>query len=64
MHNDEKGKRLLPLIAIGATSGAAFGSEIVDQLVGSGLVPTEALLLAGIVRRRIILICPRSTRMS
>ncbi len=49
IYNDEKGKRLLPLIAIGATSGAAFGSEIVDRLVGSGLVPTEALLLAGII---------------
>ena len=49
IYNDEKGKRLLPLIAIGATSGAAFGSEIVNLLVGSGLVPTEALLLAGIV---------------
>ena len=49
IYNDEIGKRLLPLIAIGATSGAAFGSEIVDVLVGSGLVPTEALLLAGTV---------------
>ena len=49
IYNDDTGKRLLPLIAIGATSGAAFGSEIVDVLVGSGLVPTEALLLAGTI---------------
>ena len=49
IYNDEIGKRLLPLIAIGATSGAAFGSEIVDVLVGSGLVPTEVLLLAGTI---------------
>ena len=49
VYNDEIGKRLLPLIAIGATSGAASGSQIVDWLVGSGLVPTEALLLAGIL---------------
>ena len=49
IYNDEIGKRLLPLIAIGATSGAAFGSEIVDVLVGSGIVPTEALLLAGTI---------------
>lgn len=49
IYNDEIGKRLLPLIAIGATSGAAFGSEIVDLLVGSGLVPTEVLLLAGTI---------------
>jgi AAA family ATP:ADP antiporter len=47
IYNDEIGKRLLPLIAIGATSGAAFGSQIVDLLVGSGLIPTEALLLVG-----------------
>ena len=47
IYNDEIGKRLLPLIAIGATSGAAFGSEIVDVLVSSGLVPTEGLLLVG-----------------
>ncbi|WP_198263375.1 NTP/NDP exchange transporter [sulfur-oxidizing endosymbiont of Gigantopelta aegis] len=47
IYNDEVGKRLLPLIAIGATSGAVFGSKIIDTLVGSGLVPTEALLLAG-----------------
>mgnify|MGYP001549134640 CR=1 FL=1 len=49
IYNDEIGKRLLPLIAIGATSGAAFGSEIVDLLVGNGLIPTEALLLAGTI---------------
>jgi AAA family ATP:ADP antiporter len=49
IYNDKIGKRLLPLIAIGATSGAAFGSEIVDLLVGNGLIPTESLLLAGTV---------------
>jgi len=47
IYNDEIGKRLLPLIAIGATSGAAFGSEIVDLLVGSKMLPTESLLLVG-----------------
>lgn len=49
IYNDEIGKRLLPLIAIGASSGAAFGSKIVDLFVGSGLVSTEALLLAGTI---------------
>jgi len=49
VYNDEVGKRLLPLIAIGATSGAAFGSEIVDVLVGSSLLPTESLLLVGTI---------------
>ncbi len=45
VYTDERGKRMLPFIAIGATSGAAFGSWIVDKLVSSGSVPTEALLL-------------------
>jgi AAA family ATP:ADP antiporter len=45
VYTDERGKRMLPFIAIGATSGAAAGSWIVNQLVDSGLVPTEALLL-------------------
>jgi AAA family ATP:ADP antiporter len=30
---------------VGATAGAAMGSWLVDQMVDSGLVPTEALLL-------------------
>ena len=48
IYTDERGKRMLPFIAIGATSGAAAGSWLVDQLVKSGLVPTEALLLVAI----------------
>jgi AAA family ATP:ADP antiporter len=48
VYTDERGKRMLPFIAIGATSGAAAGSWMVDQLVKSGLVPTEALLLVAI----------------
>lgn len=47
IYNDEAGKRMLPFIAIGATSGAAFGSQIVDLLVSSGTVPSEGLLLVG-----------------
>ena len=49
VYTTESGKRLLPLIAIGATSGAAAGSWIVDQLTGSGLVPTEALLIVATI---------------
>jgi AAA family ATP:ADP antiporter len=45
VYSDERGRRMLPLIAVGATSGAAAGSWMAGQLVGSGLVPTEALLL-------------------
>jgi len=49
IYTDERGKRLLPMIAVGATSGAASGSWLVDQLVGGGIVPTEALLLVATV---------------
>ena len=45
VYTDECGKRMLPFIAVGATAGAAVGSWLVDQMVDSGLVPTEALLL-------------------
>ena len=48
VYSEERGERMLPFIAIGATSGAAAGSWIVDQLVGSGVIPTEALLLVAI----------------
>ncbi len=49
IYADEQGKRMLPFIAIGATSGAAAGSWIVNQIVYSELVPTEALLLIATV---------------
>ncbi len=49
IYTNERGKRMLPFIAIGATSGAAFGSWVVNVLVGSGIMPTEALLLVAIV---------------
>ena len=48
IYTNERGKRMLPLIAIGATSGAAAGSWIVDLLVDSGIVPSEALLIVAI----------------
>jgi AAA family ATP:ADP antiporter len=49
IYTDEGGRRLLPVIAIGATSGAAAGSWIVDLLVDSGIVPAEALLLVAVL---------------
>ncbi len=49
VYTEERGKRMLPMIAIGATSGAAAGSWIVSQLVDSGLVDTRALLLVATV---------------
>ncbi len=49
LYSEERGKRLLPMVAIGATSGAVVGSWLTDQLVGSGLIHTEQLLLAALV---------------
>jgi AAA family ATP:ADP antiporter len=49
VYTKERGTRMLPFIAIGATSGAATGSWIVDKMVNSGVMPTEALLLAAIL---------------
>ena len=49
VYSDESGRRMLPFIAVGATSGAATGSWIVDMLVSSGVVPSEALLLEATV---------------
>lgn len=49
IYTNERGKRMLPFIAIGATSGAAFGSWVVKLLVGSGALPTEYLLVVAII---------------
>ena len=49
IYTDERGKRLLPMIAIGATAGAAAGSGIADRLVEWGVVATDQLLLAATV---------------
>jgi len=46
IYTDERGRRLLPMIAIGATAGAAAGSGIAERLVAWEIVPTEHLLLA------------------
>ncbi len=45
IYTDERGKRMLPMVAIGATSGGVAGSWMVTRLVDAGLVATEALLL-------------------
>ena len=49
IYTNERGKRMLPFIAIGATSGAAFGSWVGSKLVADGIIPTEALLLVAII---------------
>ena len=49
VYADGRGTRLLPMVAIGATSGAASGSWLVSRLLASGLVSTESLLLVATV---------------
>lgn len=49
IYTDERGRRLIPFIAIGATSGAACGSWLTELLVDSGLLTVDYLLLAAIV---------------
>ena len=59
IYADERGERLLPMIAIGATSGAATGSWLVGELLDSGLLPVEALLLVATVPLFISIILTR-----
>lgn len=49
LYDEERGNRLLPMIAIGATAGAAVGSLLLEKLVSSGAVPTHQVLLMALV---------------
>jgi len=46
LYTDERGCRLLPMIAIGATAGAVTGSFVAEAIVRSGVLDSSALLLA------------------
>jgi AAA family ATP:ADP antiporter len=49
IYTDERGKRMMPMIAIGATSGAAAGSWLVGTLLESGILETQTLLAVATV---------------
>jgi ATP:ADP antiporter, AAA family len=49
LYAGERGERLLPLIAVGATGGAAFGSFLTELLVRSTSLGSGALLLVAIL---------------
>ena len=49
VYTEERGNRLFPVIAIGATSGAACGSWITEFLVNSGFFGTQWLLIVTMI---------------
>jgi AAA family ATP:ADP antiporter len=59
LYTDERGRRLMPMIAIGATGGAAFGSSFVGPLVKSGRFGADVLLLAALVPLTISIVLTR-----
>ena len=49
LYTEERGHRLIPFVAVGATAGAACGSWLTDLMVESGFLSVDYLLLAAVV---------------
>jgi len=49
VYTEEQGDRLLPMIAIGATAGAAFGSWLTEVVVGQEDAVKKSLMLVALV---------------
>jgi AAA family ATP:ADP antiporter len=49
IYSEERGQRMFPPIAVGATSGAVCGSWITEILVKSGIFGTEWLLMVAMI---------------
>ena len=49
LYTEERGHRLMPMIAIGATAGAVAGSFVTGAIVRSGMLDSSTLLLAAIL---------------
>jgi AAA family ATP:ADP antiporter len=49
VYDEKRGNRIIPLIALGATSGAAFGSWVTEVLVRSRLFGAEWLLVVAMI---------------
>ncbi len=60
LYDDERGRRIIPLIAIGATAGAVAGSWFAEALVTSGLIGTEYLLIAALVPLALSIVLTRA----
>jgi AAA family ATP:ADP antiporter len=58
VYSDEQGRRLIPMVAIGATAGAAFGSQITQFLVEGGFADLLEMLgleaLAALARQILV----------
>ena len=57
VYSDEEGRRLIPMVAIGATAGAAFGAQITEFLVEGGfadLLETLGLEALAALARQIL----------
>jgi len=56
LYTDEQGKRLFPLIAVGATAGAVFGSWLTERVIKAGTRETFDLILFAIVPLSVALV--------
>ena len=59
-YSEERGNRMFPLIALGATSGAVCGSWITEILVKSGLFGTQWLLIVAMIPLTISIVLYRT----
>jgi AAA family ATP:ADP antiporter len=60
LYDDEQGNRLIPLIAIGATAGAAFGAWLTESMIDSGWLPTEYLLVIALAPLALSIVLTRA----
>lgn len=49
IYSEDQGKRLFPVIAVGATSGAPVGAYVAGQLFDSGVAPAVMLQIAAVL---------------
>jgi AAA family ATP:ADP antiporter len=49
LYTDERGRRMMPLVMIGANAGGAFGAGLLSRLVEGGSFPQQLLLLMATV---------------
>jgi AAA family ATP:ADP antiporter len=59
IYTDERGRRLMPMIAIGATGGAAFGSLVVIPMIERAKFGADVLLLAALAPLAVSIVLTR-----